>query len=147
MKLKLEKALQDYNYLWRKIEELWHEIAQKVGMPDSAFMILYSILEVGEGCLQKDICDLNAVSKQTVHSAIKKLEQNGFIEFGNHRGKEKRIYLTPQGKAFTKEKILPFADMENEVFAEMSEEESRELIRLTRKYLTQFHNKIENMTI
>lgn len=47
MKLKLEKALQDYNYLWREIEMLWHEMAVKAGMSDSAFMILYSILELG----------------------------------------------------------------------------------------------------
>lgn len=147
MKLKLEKALQDYNYLWREIEMLWHEMAVKAGMSDSAFMILYSILELGEGCLQKDICRLNAVSKQTVHSSIKKLERDGFIEFGNGSGNDKKVYLTSYGKSFTREKILPFSDMENEVFAEMSEEESQMLIRLTKKYLTQFQKKIKSKNI
>ena len=37
--------------------------------------------------------------------------------------------------------------MENEVFAEMHEEESQELIRLTRKYLTQFQEKLKNKEI
>lgn len=143
MKLRLEQTLQDYNYLWREIEMLWHEMALKVGMSDSAFMILYSVLELGEGCLQKDICDMNSVSKQTVHSSIKKLEQDGLIELRNERSKEKKVYLTLRGKEFVKEKVLPFANKENEVFAEMSEDESQELIRLTQKYLTRFQEKLK----
>ena len=147
MKLRLGQVLQDYNYLWREIEMLWHEIALSAGMSDSAFTILYTILELGEGCLQKDICNLNAVSKQTVHSSVKNLERDGIIEFRNEGGKEKRVYLKSYGKAFTKEKIFPIANMENEVFAEMHEEESQELIRLTRKYLTQFQEKLKNKEI
>lgn len=142
MRLKLEKSLEDYNYWWREIDELWHEMARRTGLSDSAFEILYSILELGEGCQQKDLCDINSVSKQTVHSAVKKLERDGLIEFGNEKDKEKRVYLTPLGKAFTKEKILPFAAMENAVFAEMPGEESRELVRLTRKYLEEFRKKL-----
>ena len=59
MKLKQEKALKEYNSLWREIEMLWHEIAWKAGVSDSAFAILSTILELGEGCLQRDICDMN----------------------------------------------------------------------------------------
>lgn len=57
------------------------------------------------------------------------------------------MYLTSYGKSFTREKILPFSDMENEVFAEMSEEESQMLIRLTQKYLTQFQKKMKSKNI
>lgn len=145
MKLKQEKALKEYNYLWREIEKLFHEIAWKAGVSDSAYAILATILELGEGCLQKDICDLNAISKQTIHSSIKKMEQDGLIMFGQESGKDKRIYLTPQGKAFAREKILPSAEAENQVFAEMSKEESQELLRLTEKYLRRFQAKIEEL--
>ena len=147
MKLKFEKSLEDYNYWWREIDELWHEMARKTGLSDSAFEILYCILELGEGCLQKDLCDINSMSKQTVHSAVKKLERDGLIESGNENGRDKRVYLTPMGKAFTREKILPFAEMENAVFAEMSDEESRELIRLTRKYQEEFRKKLREKNI
>lgn len=145
MKLKQEKALKEYNYLWREIEKLFHEIAWKAGVSDSAYAILATILELGEGCLQKDICDLNSISKQTIHSSIKKMEQDGLIRFGQEPGKDKRVYLTPEGQAFAREKILPSADAENQVFAEMSKEESQELIRLTEKYLRQFQAKIKQL--
>ena len=145
MKLKQEKALKEYNSLWREIEMLWHEIAWKAGVSDSAFAILSTILELGEGCLQRDICDMNYISKQTIHSAIKKLEQEGLIVFGQDSGKDKRVYLTPQGKAFARERILPSADAENQVFAEMSKQESSELLRLTELYLVRLREKINEI--
>ena len=143
MKLKQEKALKEYNSLWREIEMLWHEIAWKGGVSDSAFAILSTILELGEGCLQRDICDMNYISKQTIHSAIKKLEQEGLIVFGQENGRDKRVYLTAEGKIFARERILPYADAENQVFAEMSKEESTELLRLTELYLHRLQEKIE----
>ena len=133
----------EYNSLWREIELLWHEIAWKAGVSDSAFAILSTILELGEGCLQRDICDMNYISKQTNHSAIKKLEQEGLIVLGQENGRDKRVYLTPEGKAFARERILPYADAENQVFAEMSKEESTELLRLTELYLHRLQEKVK----
>ena len=62
--------------------------------------------------------------------------------FGQDSGKDKRVYLTPQGKAFARERILPSADAENQVFAEMSKQESSELLRLTELYLVRLREKI-----
>ena len=143
MKIKQERALKEYNSLWREIELLWHEIAWKAGVSDSAFAILSTILELGEGCLQRDICDMNYISKQTIHSAIKKLEQEGLIVLGQENGRDKRVYHTPEGKAFARERILPYADAENQVFAEMSKEESTELLRLTELYLHRLQEKVK----
>ena len=142
MKIKQEKALKEYNSLWREIDMLWHEIARKAGVSDSAHAILFAILELGEGCLQKDICGMCSISKQTIHSSIKNLEKAGLIVFGQDSGKDKRVYLTPQGKAFARERILPSADAENQVFAEMSKQESSELLRLTELYLVRLREKI-----
>ncbi len=44
------------------------------------------------------------------------------------------IFLTDKGKELADRKIQPVIHMENHVFQEMSEEESHELLRLTRKY-------------
>ncbi len=147
MKIKQERALKEYDSLWREIEMLWHEVARKAGVSDSAFAILSTILELGEGCLQKDICDMNSISKQTIHSAIKKLEQDGLIVLGQESDKDKRVFLTPEGKAFARERILPYADADNQVFAEMTREESSELLRLTELYLHRLQEKIRRMSV
>ena len=91
MKIKQEKALKEYNSLWREIDMLWHEIARKAGVSDSAHAILFAILELGEGCLQKDICGMCSISKQTIHSSIKNLEKAGLIVFGQENGRDKHL--------------------------------------------------------
>ncbi len=135
------KELREYIALYHEIDNFFHEIALKIGISDSAFFVFYTLLEIGEGCLQKDICEVNMISKQTIHSAIRKLEKEEmlYIEQGK---KEKRIYLTEKGKIFVDQKILPIAIKENEVFEEMSELERQEIVRITKKYLTHFQEKV-----
>ena len=45
------------------------------------------------------------------------------------------IFLTDTGKELVKERIFPVIEIENKVFDSMTEEESRELLRLSRKYI------------
>lgn len=47
-------------------------------LSDSAQIVLYTHRELGDGCLQKDICGRCDLTKQTVQSAVCKLEQEGF---------------------------------------------------------------------
>lgn len=48
----LSDNLKEFNFLYRKWDGLYHDLAIKAGMSDSAFFILYSIVELGDGCLQ-----------------------------------------------------------------------------------------------
>lgn len=42
-------------------------------------MDYYILCVLGDGCLQRDICNLALTSKQTIHSALKKMEKQGFF--------------------------------------------------------------------
>ncbi|MGI6070051.1 MAG: MarR family winged helix-turn-helix transcriptional regulator [Blautia sp.] len=141
MDLEQSQQLKEYSRLYRETDALYHEIAWKLGLSDSAFSILYSICELGDGCLQKDICELYSISKQTVNSAIRKLEKEGVLYLAAGKGKDKHILLTEGGRRLVQEKILPVIAMENSVFEEMTSEESRELLRLTRKYIVELREK------
>ena len=141
IKFQQEKALCEYMSLYREIDKVYHEIAVKSGLSDSAFVILCSILEIGEGCLQKDICDMNSISKQTVHSSIRRMEQEGYIIIKPEGKKDKKIYLTHFGREFAREKIFPVMEAENEIFVEMNEEEKQELVRLMKQYLRKLREK------
>ena len=57
--------LKEFNRVYKEMDDLYHEIALKLGLSDSAFIILYALCEQGNGCLQKDICAQAFVSKQT----------------------------------------------------------------------------------
>lgn len=129
------KVLQKYNSLYRELDDFYHDFAVQNGLSDSALWIFYIICEQGEGCLQRDVCNAVYVSKQTVHSAIHKLEQKGYLYLEASKGRDKRIFLTERGRTLVREKILPLIQIENTAFSDMGDEESKALLNLTEKYL------------
>lgn len=127
--------LKKYNRLYRKMDEFYHNIAVKTGLSDSVFWILYAICEYGDGCLQRDICAAFCVSKQTIHSAIHRMEKDGYLYLTEGRGRDKHIYLTKEGQRLMEENIVPVVRRENEALAKMGKENSKELLRLTERYM------------
>ncbi len=115
------------------------------GFSDSAYAILQAILVLGNGCTQTEIYKYTLMNKQTVNSSVKRLDQDGVIEFQTGVGRELKIYLTAKGEALVREKILPIEQAENKVFEEMTKKEHQEILRLMEKYLLSFRNKIEKL--
>lgn len=141
----VENKLKEYNSIYREINNLYHDIALKLELSDSAFTIFYTICELGDGCLQKDICELFFVSKQTINSCIKKLEKEEYIYLKQGKGKDKHIYLTEKGENLVKQKIIPILEMEKSVFTEMTQQESDTMLKLSLKHLQYFKNKVKKM--
>ena len=75
----MSSNLREYNRIYKEVNDIYREIAARFGLSNSAFDILYTICEVGDGCLQRDVCDATFIPKQTVHSSIRKLEQEGYL--------------------------------------------------------------------
>lgn len=128
-------SLKEFNLLNKEISDIYVELNRSLGISGSVFDILYTITNLGDGCLQKDICAMSFTSKQTINSAIRKMEQENLLYLTPGKGREMHIHLTPAGKKVMEEKIFPVIQIENQIFEEMSESERKEYIRLTRKYL------------
>lgn len=136
-----KQILKEFNRLNKEIDDLYHDIAFRLDLSDSAFTIFYSILDLGDGCLQKDICNYAFLSKQTISSSINKLVKEGLIYLEPGKGREKHIFLTESGTQLVKEKLEPVLSMEESIFAEMTPEESQELLRIMEKYLVHLRQK------
>ena len=132
-----------YNSLFKEMMDIYHNIALKLEISDSAFLILYAIVELGCGCTQKDIAQMYYMSKQTINSSIKNLEKSGYITLKQDKGNNKQIFLTTLGEKLAQEKIKPVIKIENDVFAQMSFDESQKLLKLTRKYTDLLKEKTE----
>ncbi len=135
-----ESEVQQFNRLYKELDDHYHEIALAMGLSDSAFAVMYVVGTLGDGCLQRDICREAYVSKQTVNSSMRNLERQGYL-YLEQSGRDKHIRLTDKGKQFVEEKIRPVVDMENGAFLEMEPEERAEFIRLSRKYVDGFAEK------
>ena len=137
MEYRAGEELRELNRLYKELDDIYHNIALKLNLSDSAFIIFYTLCEVGEGCSQKDICNQAAISKKTINSAIQKLEQEDYICMRHGKGRQMQIYLTEKGQKMLQEKIYPVMQIENNVFQKMEETEARELLRLFQKYVLQ----------
>lgn len=135
MEFKQNRTLKEFDSLYKMIDDIYHEIALSMHLTDSAFIILYCLLELGDGCSQKDICKLYSISKQTINSSVKSLEDKGFLIRKAGLGRDIHLYFTEFGKKFADKHIGPVFDMENATFACMESSECEQLLSLTRKYI------------
>lgn len=130
----LHPGMKEFNRIFKKCNHIYHDIALKLGLSDSGFDILYTLCDIGDGCLQKDICDATMLSKQTIHSSVQKLAKDGYLSLQPGKGRDLHIHLTPAGKALMEEKIAPAIQIENLAFTDMTDDEQAEFLRLNRKY-------------
>ncbi len=130
-----EHLIRRYNNLYKQIDVLYQKIAYQQGLSDSELDIYYTVCFLGDGCLQKDVCEIALTSKQTINSAIKKLEKANMLRLAHGKGREKHIFLTTAGKELTAKKIKPLLQAENCTWNDMTESEATQLLQLTEKYL------------
>ena len=133
----------EYNRLYRLSNELYHNVAVKMGLSDSAFDILYALDNLGDGCLQKDVCTASGLTKQTVNTSVHKLEREGVVRLETERGRGTHLYLTKVGRALVEERIQPIIAAEEAAFGQMDSDECEELLRLSRTYLEHFSSQVD----
>ncbi|MBQ7801825.1 MAG: winged helix-turn-helix transcriptional regulator [Oscillospiraceae bacterium] len=138
----ISEEFREYCFLHCEIPELYHEAAMRAGLSDSVMNILYTISVFGDDCTQSSISRLTGIPRQTINSAIRKLEREGILYLEEITRKTKIIRLTAQGQALTDEKVLPIIRAEQAVFEAWTPEERRTLLSLTRKYFHDFQRNL-----
>lgn len=123
-----------YTYLAGEINALYHEAAVKMGISDSVQNILYVICEKEGRCRQSEVSKLTGISRQTINSAIRKLEKDGIVYLEQGKGRNTIICLTDKGETFAAEKIFPLYEIENKIWNEWTSEEQQQYLALTQKY-------------
>lgn len=124
----------EFNRIYKEFNDIYHEAALKMGLSNSAFDIFYAIYELGDGCLQRDICQATFIPKQTVNSSIRNLEKEGYLILEHGKGRNMHIYLTESGKELLKDYLFPIIEAENNAFQGMEHEERQQLLTLLARY-------------
>ena len=135
----VDAGLKQYNDITKENDELYRGAAKKFGLSECAFWILYYLrAEYGEP-KQSEICSSFHQPKQSIHSALKKLEAEGYIALtagGNRRSKG--ILLTLKGKRLCEETVDYIIEAEKDALGSLSGEEHEEFMKLYSKYTEQF---------
>ena len=145
MKKSYSDKIQRVNCLSNDLDMLYHQAARKLSVSDSVLCVLYMIYEKGDGCLLYDICNESGISKQTINSAIRKLENEGILYLEQDKGKTKRICLTEKGKHHITQTAARLYEAECNAFDDWTEEEFELYLGLMKKYIDSLRTQIEKM--
>lgn len=127
------------------VDDIYHNYATRLNISYTALWILYVTWVQGDGCTQKDICDFWSFTKQTINSALKNLENQGYIYLVplEENRKSKQIFLTDNGKILARKIISPLVAAELGSFEQLSLQERRDLVSLSQKRTALLQQEIE----
>lgn len=126
-----------------EINGLYHEAAFGMGLSDSAMKILYTLCTEGQGCPLARICKLSGLSRQTVNSALRKLEADNILYLEVSGGRKKLARLTCQGEALANATVMKIIEIENRILGSWPKEVQGLYLRLTQEYLEAFRKEIK----
>ena len=139
------KAMKRFNHLLGEIEAVYHDIALKFGQSDSAMSILYTICDYGESCPLQEICRRSGISKQTINSALRKLETEGIVYLESAGAREKNVCLTGKGKDLAKATAIRVIEAENGILASWPKEDVEKYLELTERFLAGIQEKAKEI--
>lgn len=134
-----------YNRLLAEIDEVYHNIALSQGFSDSAMAILYALSDNNGQCRLPELIKLSGVNKQTVNSALRKLEKEDIVYLEPAGGKSKRVCLTEKGFATVHETVERILNVEKKIYSSWSREERELYVQLTERYLYQLREEIKEI--
>lgn len=138
-----KKNFWEYNTIFKENDELYRRAAKALDIPDCALWILYTLRTEREIITQKEICEAFYYPKQTVNSALKRLEVDGSIVLSEMEDRRsKRISLTEKGKKLAKKTADRLIKAELAAMSGLSEEEQERFIELFRKYTELLKNNL-----
>ena len=135
------EPLRRYNKLLVETDAVYHTFSKKFGYSDGEMTVLYTFCSIGDRVPLSKLCAWSGLSKQTIHSAVRKLERVGILYLEPADGKRKLVCLTEHGKvvaASTAGRVMQF---ENEVFDAWEKAEVEQYLRLTARFAAALREK------
>lgn len=145
MNVSITGELARLNHLTSEIDALYHEASFRLGLSDSAMRILYTLCDHGESCPLREICRVSGLSKQTINSALRKLEQQGVVYLTADGGRAKTVCLTESGKHLANATVSRLTGIENEILAAWPQADREEYFRLLQTFLLAFQQKVAQL--
>ncbi len=139
----MQVSIKDISNIVNTINGIYHEIAVKLGLSDSAFNILYMLNERGNGCNQSVMYKETGMTRSTVNSSIRRLEKMNILYLKSGLKNNTCVYLTQYGEEFVCKTIQKVVKMESEIFSQWTQEEKEFYISINERYATQLAEKIK----
>lgn len=124
------------NQTYKEEDDLYRRLARHSGLSEAAFWILYTVELASGPVTQAEVCGYLSLSKQTINSALKQLEQEEYIRLTGGPGRKKYLQITGRGERLADHTVRLVLEAEERAFLGLAEEERAGLLALERKYLS-----------
>lgn len=141
----LHDILIRYNRIFKDTDKIYHNFAKSYGLSDCAFWILYLLRETDTQYTQAEICNMLSLPRQTVNSALKNLQSEGYISLtpAENNKKSKILVLTEKGEVLAKNSADIVLKAEIKVLRQFSENELQLFLSLSEKYAVLLRKEYE----
>lgn len=128
-------------------DSIYHNVAVKYGLSDTAMWVLYNIYVAKDVITQQELCRQCFFAKQTVNTAITSLIKNGYVELESISGtrNHKRIILTEKGVSLAESTIKPLVEAEINAYAVLSSEEIKLYLDMTTRLTVSLREETEKL--
>lgn len=129
-----DTRLSVYNSAWKKNDKTYQQMARSLGITETTLWILYAMRFEPEGITQRHICEFMHEPKQTINSALKKMEADGLLTMQSGESRRtKLVRLTPAGHALAQKTADRVLITEQRALAQFSEAEFQQFCALLNK--------------
>lgn len=133
--LTFSRFIREFNEADKEMNIIYHRLARHYRLSDSVFWVLYLLGEARGPMTQTKLCSALFLSKQTVNTALKKLESRGYLRMESMSGdrRNKLLSLTARGEELLRLAVEPTLSME----------ERRTFLDLSHRYLNAIREEAE----
>ena len=93
----------------------------------------------------RDICYLTGISKQTLNSAIRKLEHDDILRTENADAKSKRLRLTDAGELYAAQTVAKIIAAENRILSSWEPADVEKYLVLTERFLNELRDETKRL--
>lgn len=143
-----QEMLIQYNQLVKEYDDIYRNIAKHFHMSETEFWILYNLYAENNQPTQRELCMRLHTPKQTIHSALRKMEQEGWIQYialQDHR--MKKITLCEKGIRAAQQSVALVTDKEEQAFQCFNETEKRLYLSLLQRHIEHLQINLKNLSL
>lgn len=141
----LDKTNRQFN----ESNALYHTVAQRCGLSDTAFWVLYALYTDAEPLTQNRLAAEWALPKQTLNSAVAAMVKKGMVTLspgqGAHSGKI--IALTEKGRAVANRTVAPVIYAEQEALTAVGLDEMETSWRICQEHLKRLRSQFDTLDL
>lgn len=145
--MNIVRFIQQIELQRKEQDSLYHSVAVKFGLSDTAMWILYLVSETEDDLTQQDLCKQSFYAKQTINTAITSLVKNGFVELISIPGtrNHKKVHLTDAGRELVKGTTSRLKIAEQNAYGKLTEEELQAYLDITSRLTGYLREETEKL--